>query len=369
MSGRKTKEPPICATALWWLEANYGVQALEGLTREEARALFAVRHVVELLSVADDRQLVCDALAGLLPCLRPEVLPLARHLIPCGLDWSDEWTIWRRMPVWQRDAGSSEEAAKAAALLHQVVGAIDAALPEDSEWASKLRPSLLDAGASSPAEAGALVRFSLGQRIRDLPPELVAQIEAAREEAPSHQEPQALRDAFPRSTWPKGRRLRHVCADAFLAVRREHRGALGALTGADSRALSAIAHAIEVFGDRRADEDSARRVFGGLLGSMQPQCRFMAGSIRRWLLGDEGAWLDSLMVAAPRAPIPADKEAERELEEATARLGMDFDQVAEVLSVAEGLARALGRNSIGSAHVRRAIALLMEPPALQEGDT
>lgn len=90
------QEPPCCKTAPKWLVHHLGRNALAPLTGQDARALRAFVHLVELYACSDgegQRQALV-ALRATVLAMQPSVRELAKRSIPHMMDWSDEGPLW-----------------------------------------------------------------------------------------------------------------------------------------------------------------------------------------------------------------------------------------------------------------------------------
>ena len=97
MSSRRI--PPPCETAPKWLESVHGQGALAALTGQDARALSAFVHLLDLYSVADGPGCASTlgALTHVLLIMQPSTRSVAKRVIAHVLGWSDEERLWARI--------------------------------------------------------------------------------------------------------------------------------------------------------------------------------------------------------------------------------------------------------------------------------
>lgn len=90
------QEPPCCKTAPKWLVHHLGRDALGALTGQDARALRAFVHLVELYASSDGegRRQALVALRATALAMQPSTRHLAKASIPHAMDWSDEERLW-----------------------------------------------------------------------------------------------------------------------------------------------------------------------------------------------------------------------------------------------------------------------------------
>jgi hypothetical protein len=102
MSGKR--EHPVCRTAPRWLLAQLGKDCLAPLTGQDARALHAFVHLVELYSIADDagQRHAVRAMVATLDAMQPKIKLLCKAAIPHVMDWADEDRIWRQIETERR---------------------------------------------------------------------------------------------------------------------------------------------------------------------------------------------------------------------------------------------------------------------------
>jgi len=103
---RAPKAKPFCQSGPTWisdrLKRETGEKyALAPLTGQDARALRAFFHLVELYGSSDDagRRCAVRAMAYTVRAMQPSTRHLAKAGIPHVLDWSHEAEIWEQLEV------------------------------------------------------------------------------------------------------------------------------------------------------------------------------------------------------------------------------------------------------------------------------
>lgn len=88
---------PFCQTARSWIIGRLKDRsALAPLTGQDARALHAFVHLVDLYGSSDDngRRRAVSAMRDVVLAMQPSTRHLAKAAIPHVLDWSHEESIW-----------------------------------------------------------------------------------------------------------------------------------------------------------------------------------------------------------------------------------------------------------------------------------
>jgi len=104
------REKPFCQTGPKWISDRFQRQgvthALAPLTGQDARALSAFLHLVQLYGNADqpNRRAVLLAMAYTVQAMQPSTRHLAKAGIPHVLDWSHEAEIWQQLEALDADA-------------------------------------------------------------------------------------------------------------------------------------------------------------------------------------------------------------------------------------------------------------------------
>ena len=99
------RDPPICARGPRWIRERLtngdrkAPSPLAPLTGQDAAALRAFLHLVELYGYADGegRRCALIAMRATVRAMQPSVRHLAKAGIPCVLDWSHEDEIWQQL--------------------------------------------------------------------------------------------------------------------------------------------------------------------------------------------------------------------------------------------------------------------------------
>lgn len=94
---RTAPTPPYCRSGPRWIVQRLrNKHALAPLTGQDARALHAFLHLVDLYGNADDdgRRCAVVAMAHTVRAMQPSTRLLAKAGIPHVLDWSHEEEIW-----------------------------------------------------------------------------------------------------------------------------------------------------------------------------------------------------------------------------------------------------------------------------------
>lgn len=93
---RTRAEKPPCRDYATFLKAHLGKGCLAPLTGQDARALDAFLHAVQLWGNSDrwGRRHAETAMRALVLAMQPETRHLAKRAIPRVLDWSHEPEIW-----------------------------------------------------------------------------------------------------------------------------------------------------------------------------------------------------------------------------------------------------------------------------------
>lgn len=96
---RNNRLPAECDRALKWLRDSHWGPSMVTLTGQDARALRAFIHAVELYGASDvvGRQAALDAMTALVRAAQPKVRPLFREVIAAVLDRNDREPIWRQV--------------------------------------------------------------------------------------------------------------------------------------------------------------------------------------------------------------------------------------------------------------------------------
>ncbi len=89
----------VCKTGPTWLKHHHGRTSLAALTGQDARALTAFFHLVELYAVSDGEGQRCAlaAMASTVLAMQPSTRWLAREGIAHVLDWGDRDRLWGLM--------------------------------------------------------------------------------------------------------------------------------------------------------------------------------------------------------------------------------------------------------------------------------
>lgn len=97
-------EPPLCRRVQKWLKAR-GLSTAP-LTGQDARAIAAFVHLVDLLCVSDGAgaRHAYAALSETALAMQPSVRHLAKRCIPMVLDWGDEEIVWQKLKLDNADA-------------------------------------------------------------------------------------------------------------------------------------------------------------------------------------------------------------------------------------------------------------------------
>jgi len=95
-----SSEKPVCKTGPTWIKNRLkDKHALAPLTGQDARALQAFLHLVDLYGSSDTDGRVCAlrAMWWAVRAMQPSTQHLAKAGIPHVLDWSHEGEIWELM--------------------------------------------------------------------------------------------------------------------------------------------------------------------------------------------------------------------------------------------------------------------------------
>lgn len=99
-----SREKPFCQTGPKWIRDRFlretgDKYALAPLTGQDARALSAFLHLVQLYGNSDGegRRCALRAMAFTIRAMQPSTRHLAKAGIPHVLDWSHEDEIWRQL--------------------------------------------------------------------------------------------------------------------------------------------------------------------------------------------------------------------------------------------------------------------------------
>lgn len=89
----------VCKSGPKWLRHNFGGMALGALTGQDARALSAFLHLVELYAVSDaeGQRYALAAMTSTALAMQSSTRWLARESIAHVLDWSDRDRLWGLM--------------------------------------------------------------------------------------------------------------------------------------------------------------------------------------------------------------------------------------------------------------------------------
>lgn len=92
-----SKQQPPCAELFAWLRNNLGRDCMGALTGQDAPALAAIAHVLQLFSVSDSQGRACalKAFAALAQAMQPSTRELAYHAIAWAMDWHVRPDLWR----------------------------------------------------------------------------------------------------------------------------------------------------------------------------------------------------------------------------------------------------------------------------------
>jgi hypothetical protein len=90
-------EKPVCRDYAVFLKTHLGKSCLAPLTGQDARALHAFLHAVQLWGNSDyeGRRHAETAMRALALAMQPSTRHLAKRSIPRVLDWGHEDQIWR----------------------------------------------------------------------------------------------------------------------------------------------------------------------------------------------------------------------------------------------------------------------------------
>lgn len=94
-----SRAKPCCIEVVAFLKHHCGKNSLGALTGQDARALQAFRHLVDLYAVSDatGREATLRAMSATVQAAQMSVWPLFKKCIPAGLDWTDEDRIWQEI--------------------------------------------------------------------------------------------------------------------------------------------------------------------------------------------------------------------------------------------------------------------------------
>lgn len=89
----------VCKAGPRWLQHHHGRTSLGALTGQDARALSAFLHLLELYAVSDSegQGYALAAMTATVLAMQTSTRWLARESIAHVLDWGDRDTLWGRM--------------------------------------------------------------------------------------------------------------------------------------------------------------------------------------------------------------------------------------------------------------------------------
>jgi hypothetical protein len=93
---RSRPTPPVCKEGLKWIKLRCGKYVLAPLTGQDAPALQAFLHALELYCHSDmsGRRGAFIAMYGAVAAMQEKVRWIAREVIPHVLDWGDRDRLW-----------------------------------------------------------------------------------------------------------------------------------------------------------------------------------------------------------------------------------------------------------------------------------